>query len=474
MNHLDLILSTIDNNKDSMIETLREAVKINSVAGEPLAGMPCGAGPTKALEHMISKGIEDGFAVCNIENIGGHIDLLPGEDADGETMGILAHLDVVPAGEDWSYDPFGGEIVDGKIYGRGTMDDKGPAVAAYYAMKAIKDCNLPLKKKVRLVLGVDEETGSKSMKAYLEKAGKPDFGFTPDADFPCVHGEMGIMTFELVKKLSKAGNKGLELRSIKGGHAHNMVPDSARAVVKSEKTDIYELIKTKAAAAREEGKTIKVRGMGKSLEITASGKSAHGAEPEKGINAISVLMDFLKDFDFVNESAVEFLDFYNNCIGFELNGESLGIGYEDQISGCTIVNVGMVNMDSKSVSLAVNVRFPISYDDTVLYDSMLPVISKYNIGVIKHMYQEAIFTDPGEELVTTLMDVYRESTGDYEAESMVIGGGTYARQVENFVAFGPLFPGDEDLIHQKDEYISIDRFVEMTKIYAKAIYRLCR
>lgn len=474
MEYLNQIKENISKYKEDMVKSLVELVQINSVADTPKADMPFGEGVTKALEYMLNKGEADEFAVANIDNYGGHIDLLPGDSWDGQVMGILAHLDVVPAGSDWDYDPFGGEIDDNKIYGRGTMDDKGPALAAYYAMKAIKEAKVPLSRKVRLVLGLDEETGSKGMEYYLDKTVKPDFGFTPDADFPVVHGEKNILIFELAKKLMKPSGKGIELRSFKGGNAPNMVPDFARAVVRADNPMVYEQLKEKAARAREEGKQIKTKGMGKSLEITAHGISAHGSEPQDGVNAISMLMEFFKDIEFINESVNDFIEFYNSHIGYELNGESLGIGFEDEISGGTVVNVGMIDLDTKRASMSVNVRFPISFDDETIYDGMSQNVGKYNIGVIKERYQEGIFVDPEDTLVSTLMDVYKKATGDEEAESKVIGGGTYARTMENFVAFGPLFPGQEDRIHQKNEYMDIDLFVKMTEIYAEAIFELCK
>ena len=474
MEYLKLIKENINKNKDEMIQSLVELVQINSVADQPKTDMPFGEGVAKALEYMLNKGESDEFAVANVDNYGGHIDLLPGDQWDGQVMGVLAHLDVVPAGNDWDFDPFGGEIVDNKVYGRGTMDDKGPALAVYYAMKAIKEAKVPLSKKVRLVLGLDEETGSKGMEKYLAKAVKPDFGFTPDADFPVVHGEKNILIFELAKKLLKSSGKGIELRSFKGGNAPNMVPDFARAVVRADNPMVYEQLKEKAARARETGKQIKTKGMGKSLEVTAYGISAHGSEPQDGVNAISMLMEFFGDIEFINESVNDFIEFYNSHIGYELNGESLGIGFEDEISGGTVVNVGMIDLDTKKVSMSVNVRFPISFDDETIYDGMSQNVGKYNIGVIKERYQEGIFVDPDDKFVATLMDIYKRATDDTDAKSKVIGGGTYARALENFVAFGPLFPGEEDRVHQKNEYMDIDLFQKMTEIYAEAIYELCK
>ncbi|MDR3242546.1 MAG: Sapep family Mn(2+)-dependent dipeptidase, partial [Clostridiales Family XIII bacterium] len=317
----------IEAQKDEMIRTLRELIAIKSVAGEAEGDAPFGAGVQAAFDYMLRLAERDGFSTESVDNFGGHIefggDVLneAGEtDAAREIMGILGHLDVVPEGREWDRDPYGGEVADGRIYGRGSSDDKGPVVAVYYAMKALRDCGFSPGKKVRLILGLDEETGCRGMERYLDKAGRPDFGFTPDADFPVIHGEMGILIFELAKKIRKNDAKGIILRSISGGSAANMTPDFAKAMIRA---DSYGGI-TKAAAefCRETGYRVCTKGVGKSLEITAAGISAHGASPEKGLNAISVLMAFLSEIGFANEDIKDFIGFYNEHIGFELDGES--------------------------------------------------------------------------------------------------------------------------------------------------------
>lgn len=390
-------------------------------------------------------------------------------------MGILAHLDVVPAGDGWEFDPYGAIIDNGKLYGRGSSDDKGPTIAAYFAMRAIKDAGITLNKNVRLILGLDEESGWQGMDYYLSKIPKPaDFGFTPDGDFPVVNGEKGILNFDIAKKFTKAVGNGIELRSFNGGNAPNMVPDYARLVLRSDDPSVYEELKLKAKKSRENGVLIKTKGVGKSFEIIAHGVSAHGATPEKGINAISLLMDFVKDIEFSNESVNEFIDFYNNEIAFQLDGENLGIGFSDEISGKTVVNVGVIELDTKSARLAVNLRYPVSFDEENIYDAMGEILMKYNIGVVKKMSRDPIYINEDDKLIKTMIDVYRKNTGDKEAKPLVMGGGTYARALDNFVAFGALFPGEEELFHQKNEYISIDSLKKATLIYAETIYELCK
>ncbi|MDR1247028.1 MAG: dipeptidase PepV [Clostridiales Family XIII bacterium] len=471
---LALVNTRIDELSEEITEKLRALIAIRSVGEEQAGGAPFGAGVQEAFDYMLELAGEDGFTILNADNYGGHIEFgeLPSgaPEAPDETLGILVHLDVVPAGQDWVCDPFIGKLEDGRVYGRGAVDDKGPAMACYYAMKILKESGFAPVKSVRLILGLDEETGWEGMRRYIARAGAPNFGFTPDADFPAIHGEKGILIFELAKKLGKTTAKGLSLRKLSGGAAANMVADFARAVVRG---DSYEEVKTKVAAYRNEtGRQIHTKGIGKSLEISVNGVSAHGATPEKGLNAISILMDFLPRIGLVNENVLEFADFYNRHIGFELNGFGLGCGFSDEPSGSLIFNVGTINGDTEAIILTVNVRYPVTADQDQVYGAMLPLIHKYDLGLVKLDHKPPIYIPADDPLVETLTDVYRKHTGDAESRPAVIGGGTYARAAKNIVAFGPGFPGEPKLEHQKDEYISVENLIKLTKIYAEAIYAL--
>jgi len=465
----------LEHNKDEMIFALQQAVQVNSEEGESFIGekgriYPFGQGVQQSLELVLKMGRDLGFEVKNVDNYGGHIDFSGTGD---KIMGILGHLDVVPAGNDWSHDPYGGEIIDGKLYGRGTTDDKGPVISCLYAMKALKDAGYVPNATIRLILGLDEETNWKGIEHYFAKEKRPDYGFTPDGEFPLINGEKGLLVFNLAKKFANTTVEGLSLRSLKGGIAPNSVADSARAVVNSPKPEQYEEIKEKIAAYRSlTGYKINCKGVGKSLEITTTGVAAHGAKPEKGLNAISVMMDFLGGLNFVNEDLNDFIGFYNKHIGFCTNGDSLGIGLKDEPSGELTLNVGMVEFTKGAGKLVINVRYPVTFSDKDVYEPLDPILTRYNIGLIKEMHKVPVYIDRNNPMVKTLMDIYRKHTGDTESEPLVIGGGTYAKATPGILAFGALFPGDEDLMHQKDECIDFDRFMQMTKIYAEAIYKL--
>jgi succinyl-diaminopimelate desuccinylase len=467
-------LDLIDQYREEMIGTLRELLAFKSVHSEPLECAPFGAGVRGAFHYMLDRAKADGFDTENVDDYGGHIEF-GGHSLDengGEIMGVLCHLDVVPEGKDWDYDPYGGEIAEGRIYGRGAIDDKGPAVAAYYAMKALKDAGVAPEKKVRLILGLDEETKWDGMHYYLKRVKHPDFGFSPDAGFPAIHGEKGLLIFDLAKKLGKsaANAKGIALRSVTGGNAPNMVADHARAVIRAAS---YEAVKEKAAEFRKStGWQLNTKGIGKSLEITAHGISAHGAMPWKGLSAISILMQFLGQLGLENEDVRDFVDFYNTHIAFDLNGEAMGCGLEDEPSGKLVFNVGMVNIDAESAAITVNIRYPVTLSDERVYEALLPVVGKYNLGLVKKEHKPPIFIPKDDPLIQTLMAIYKKHSGDTECEPIVIGGGTYARAVKNTVAYGAVFPGEPDLAHQKNEYIEIENLVTCAKIFADAIFEL--
>lgn len=466
MNFLDLI----DEYKDEIIKTTQEVIKIKSVEEKPLPGMPFGEGPYKALEKTLQIAEDMGFETKNLEGYAGHIDLGEGE----EVVGVLAHLDVVPEGEGWIYGPYSGEIHDGKIYGRGTVDDKGPAVATLYAMKALKESGVELKRKIRLILGANEETGWGCMNYYFKHEKAPNMAFTPDAEFPVIHGEKGIIIFDLVYNKNSFTDGDIKLIDIKGGNAPNMVPDSAEAIL--EVRDLSFIEQSLRLCKEERNYPITISNDGNNVKVVAKGKSAHGSTPEKGENAITYLLAFLGEYIFARDSYIGmFLQFYNDKIAFKYHGEGIGCGFEDDVSGKLNFNVGMIKLEEENIVLTINVRYPIKTTSEEVYDAIRENLKDTNIELVASSKDtKPLYVPKDDFLVEKLMNVYREFTGDMESQPITIGGGTYARAMENAVAFGPMFPGQVELAHQKDEYISIDHLMKITKIYAKALYELAK
>ena len=474
-------LERLETYREDMLRTLKESVAMPSVKTDPVKTaegniLPYGRGVHDALMHILGVGATMGLESHNVDNYAGYIDLKVPDDkaAEAKTAAVVGHLDVVPVGTGWETDPFEMVEKDGFLYGRGTADDKGPVVACLYAMKALKEEGVELRNNIRVILGLDEETGDSSINYYTERYGHPDMGFTPDGDFPIVNGEMGIMVFDLARKFSTVpGKDDLRLTKLEAGTAHNMVPGDARAVIAGDKK-YFDLIADKARAfAAETGYNIKTRKQGNSLAVEVKGVAAHGARPMLGLNAISIMMEFLSRISFANEELNDYIAFYNEHIGFDFHGERFGIKFEDNQSGPLILNVGIANINEELASLSINIRFPVTYSDVDLAVGMESCLRDTSIGIITRMVQKPIYMDLNTPMVKKLLKAYQDETGDTETPAIVQAGGTYAKMVNNILCYGGMFPGEEDTMHQAGEKLSVESFMKMARIYARALYALC-
>lgn len=457
----------IDQMKDELIESTQELLKIKSVEGEAKEGMPFGEGPAKALECALKISEKLGFKTVNLDNYVGYAEYGEGEDY----VAVLGHLDVVPEGDGWIYPPYSAEIHDGKIYARGTLDDKGPIMAALYGLKAIKDAGLKLNKRVRVIYGTNEETGSKEVEHYLEREKAPVAGFTPDAQYPIINGEKGITIFNIVKDLNNKSKGDIVLKSIKGGNAANMVPDKCNAEIIAKDTEA--IVKSVEEFAKKTGYQMSTEVNENNVVIKSVGMSAHGSLPHLGKNAIMQLFAFLSTLEFEKCDAIDFVRFMNQNVGMETHGESFGVCLEDEASGKLSFNVGVVDITEDKAIMTLNLRYPVT---NKLDDMMKPFNAKIEgtgIKVENFKHQEPLYFDPNHSLVKSLQKVYAEQTGE-EAKLISIGGGTYAKEMPNIVAFGPIFPGKPDLDHQPNEYIEIEDLILNAKIYGHAIYELAK
>ncbi|MBQ3291082.1 MAG: dipeptidase PepV [Mogibacterium sp.] len=473
-------LERLETYREDMIKVLGESVSFPSVASDPVrnaAGevMPFGKGAHDALMHMLGVGKELGFDTCNVDNYAGYIEFKAGTDAEDPKMcGIVGHLDVVPEGTGWDTDPYTMTEKDGFLYGRGTSDDKGPVVASLFAMKALKEEGIVPKHNIRLVLGLNEECGEDSIKYYVDHCGHPDMGFTPDGEFPIVNGEMGIMVFDIAQKFSANLNKDdLRLTRLEGGTAHNAVPRLAKAVLAGDSRYFSSIIDMAAQYHEQTGYKIKARKQGSSLVIETEGIAAHGAHPWLGLNAVSILMDFLGRVHFANEDLNDYIAFYNDHLGFDLHGERFGCNLEDNPSGPLILNVGIANISEELASLSINVRYPVTFTGKDVTDGIEQVLRDTSIGLIIRMEQGPIYMELDSPMVSKMLKAYTDETGDTESKAIVQGGGSYAKMVNNILCFGAEFPGEENTMHQANEKFNIESFMKMARVYARAIYSLC-
>ncbi|MCR4431393.1 MAG: dipeptidase PepV [Tepidanaerobacteraceae bacterium] len=466
--------SLIDQWKDEIVEETRNLIKIRSVEEPAKNDRPFGDGPYEALRYSLELSEKLGFSTRNHENFAGHAEWGQGRDI----VGILVHLDVVPEGSGWSYPPYEGRVVDGKIYGRGASDDKGPAVAALYALRAVKEAGIPLKKRVRIIFGTNEESGWGCMKHYFEEKKEeiPAMGFSPDAGFPIINREKGILIFNIDKNFERLPEK-IRINSIKGGQRPNMVPDYCEADIRV-KDDLREDIMRKFDSFKK-GKdaSLEMEESSDGFIVKSYGVSAHGSTPENGKNAIVPLAEFLAElFGCINDEnndVAEFIKFIAKYIGCEIHGESLNIHFKDEPSGDLVLNLGMVEMDENKGRLVINIRYPVTFKG----EEVIKGLESSLAGIDKSLKLSDISDNPplyvpaDSPLVIKLQKVYKEVTGE-EPELIAIGGGTYARAIPNAVAFGAQFPGKPEVAHERDEYIEIDDLIRCTKIFAHAIAAL--
>lgn len=461
---------------ETVFETLSQLLQFPGVftGADAALGHPYGKANTHALDYFLKIARADGFKTQNHDNQVGYIQFGDQE----EYIGVLCHLDVVPAGNYWTEEPFGGRVAEDRIYGRGALDDKGPAVASYYALKALKESGAVLDKSIRLILGLNEETGSACVKHYRTIEKPPVAGFTPDADFPVIYAEKGITTFSLEKQFTRnSGGGALELISVTGGTVVNMVPDYCEAtLVMTDQVYADEALGLALLAFNERHDVaLKVACEGHVVILKLRGVSAHASTPEVGRNAVSYMMTFLSELPLGKGDLVDAVHAYTELIGLEVHGGSIGMGLSDEASGKLTLNVGTLYLDQDGIRVHCNVRYPVSVDGVAVYNETFKrLVDQAGFEVEVSHDVAPIIHDRDGSLVQTLMAVYREHTGDLEAAPICIGGGTYARSIPNIVAFGPLFPHTHDTMHQADEYVTKADLLLMTRMFADAMYRLAK
>ena len=442
--------------KDEIIASIQESMRIPSVKGTPAPDAPYGIECKKALDHILALGESMGFKTGNADNRIGWIEYGEGE----EMLGILGHADVVPEGEGWKYPPYGAEIHDGVLWGRGCVDDKGPTIGAIYALKAIKELGLPIDRRIRILVGTDEECGHSCAQYYVNNGYEmPSIGFTPDGEFPAIFYEKGISRFTLGKKITDKGN--IEVESFAGGTVVNVVTPYCKLVVNGDLN--VNPVSDRVKVTEESGKTI----------VEAEGIGAHGSTPGAGINAAILVLQSVKDNNFGGDFQT-MVDFLLKKVNTETAGESLGVHFLDEETGETTVNLGVVKYDGEEMSFTLELRYPGNTTKEEVDGIVRNAYASYGLEELGYTSQNSVYVSRDSELITKLMKVYREETGDVEGEALAIGGGTYAKEFPNMVAFGPIFPGDPDVIHQPNECVEIGKLMKAMQITAGAILELAR
>lgn len=412
---------------NDIVKNLSQLIKFDSSQAPATEGKPFGEDNARCLDYFLSLASFLGFEVKNYDNYAGEVRFGSGKD-----FAVLAHLDVVPAGGGWTREPFGGEVdrENGRVWGRGAMDDKGPAIITLYAMKALKDAGFKPNKTIKLIVGCNEETGWACMEHYKKVAKMPDVGISPDADFPVIYAEKGIVHLRFEFPASNA-----QFSALKGGGAANMVCDLC-TVKAEEKSALLEQLGLEYAAGT----------------VISRGKSAHGSTPEKGVNAIEKVLDYLGLSEMKRLLFVEKFGLLN---------------FEDE-TGILTFSPNVIEQKDGKIYVTCDIRYPATYK----LESVLEAVGRYGVAYEILHEQAPLFNDKNGELITTLLGVYNEVTGK-NAKPVAIGGGTYARALKCGAAFGPEEDGEECTVHQPDEYITFEKIEKCFEIYKLALERLC-
>lgn len=454
------------NLSDEFFQDLFKILEINTIKSEKQDAAPFGSGIKLGLECILDICKNYGFKTINLDNYIGYAEY-KNEDSD-EYVGVLGHIDVVPVGDGWDTDPFKPVIKEGKLYARGAIDDKGPLFASLYALKLLKDSGVKLSKNVRIIFGTNEESGTEDIDYYLEREKPPILCFTPDAYFPIVTSEKGILTFELTHKILL--NEEYKLEYIKGGKKSNIVPDICE--VKFSFRD-KEFLNNFSNLELNKAYNIETLINEDSIIIKAFGKSAHASTPEEGENAVCKMMEFLyKTLDF-KDGFTAFLKDFNHLVGRGYNGENLGIDFEDEESGKLTMNLGIINGNSEEIRMRFNIRYPVTINFKEIVKKVEEKVKLSTIDFVIGNHNYPLHFPKDHKLIKSLKKAYEESFNE-EARLLASGGGTYAKLMPNTVAFGPINEGNPDLAHQKNEYIEVHQLKKCVEAYARAIYELAK
>lgn len=443
----EALLRYLDSRKEDIVRDVCEFVKIESVSDNPVK-------VNEALEYILSLARSFGFKANALLN--GQVGVIE-IGAGDEVLGILSHVDVVGPGDiaRWISKPFEPVVRKGNIFGRGTLDDKGATIACLYAMKAVCELAVPLTKKVQLILGTQEEVEWSDMNAYVRECPLPDYGFTPDGEFPMCNIEKGAMDIILSFPLQEPSDipvKGKYLTFLDAGTASNVVPGTCTA----------EIIEYQNG--REERTVIKVQG-----------KAVHSCQPEKGENAIFKMAEQLGTMELSENMLYSLLKMINEKLG-DVYGKGLGLYSDSEYYGNEFVHRNVFSptlfkvKEGKAI-ITVNVRFPYGADESQILKVLQEIARSYGGDGRLDGFLPAVYVSKDKPFIKALTDAYEEMSGR-KNEFVLAYGGSYAKAMPNIVSWGPIFPGEEDTCHEENEYISINSLMDNAKIFASAISRI--
>ena len=457
----------VEAHRQEMLEDICTLCRINSEKMPYKEGMPYGEGAFTALAEALSMAENYGFSITNYDNYVGTVDLNEKESQ----LDILAHLDVVPAGEGWKEtEPFEPVVKGDKLFGRGPADDKGPAVAALYAMRAVKELGIPLKKNARLILGTDEECGSSDIAHYYAIEKEAPMTFSPDGSYPVVNTEKGGLNGHFTASFAPSDALP-KLVSVEAGIKVNVVPGKARATVQGIDVEVME--KAAEEVSGETGIRFEFDVEEDAATITAIGAGAHASKPEEGNNALTGLLVLIQRLPFAPCEQISAIGRLLELIPHgDTSGKALGIAMSDELSGDLTLAFSLLTISDRELDGTFDSRCPVCATKENVLEVAKAKMAEKGFTLLNDSMKPPHHVDGDSEFIRTLLRTYEEYTGR-TGECIAIGGGTYVHELKNGVAFGAAMPETDNRMHGADEFAVIEELIVSAKMFAQVIVDLC-
>ena len=458
---VDLIDTYIEEHWEDVLGDIKRLVVIDSTDDTEHAqeGAPYGPGPKAALDEALSIASGMGFETRDCEGYVGYADF---QGASNTQIGMIGHVDVVPAGTGWTYPVFDVSCVDGILIGRGTIDDKGPSVVALHAMKILKDTGITWPYTLRMIFGTNEEVGMADLEYFLKNYPEPAFTFTPDAEFPVGYGEKGGYDGLFTSEALVEGR----LLELEGGVAGNAVPSTARALVCAEGVDVESLA---------HADYIKLSVTDAGIQVEAEGIGGHASKPQNTRNAIAVLIDYLLKNNLCSTQERRFFEMVLPLLQ-DYTGALVGIDCADEHFGPLTIIGGTIKLEDARIAQSIDIRYPTSISDKKLTQIFSERACAVGADFEVPLLMKPFLVDPQSGMIQALLSAYQEVTGD-DSQPFTMGGGTYARHFKSAASFGPVYPHDTlpewvGPEHGANEGVAEETLKRALKIYTLTLYKL--
>ncbi len=416
------------------INDLDKLISINSEESLALPNAPFGKGVKDTLYEFLTIAKKMGFETINYDDYMGEVVF-----GEGEEIGIIGHMDVVPAGTGWNTPPYKLTKIDDVYYGRGVADDKAPTLLSLYALKELKDSGVKINKKFRLFVGCDEESGWEDVKYFSRYHSFPVYGFSPDGNFPLTYSEKGVLHVKFtIPKLKSFSN-------LLGGTVVNAVCAFASAKATEQGVD-KELLK-------KHGLTLNGN------VIESVGRSAHGSMPHLGLNAMKALFEYFAD---MGEDVQKVVDYIFN--------DKMALNAHSNEQGRLTLSAGLLSENENNIIITCDVRIPAP----MTVKETLALLDGFNIPYTADEKHPPVMVEKEGWFVKALLSAYKTITGEENAQPIAMNGSTFARAFEKGCSFGMDFPNKSNGIHEPNEHVSEQELLTAYEIYKTALFNLAK